>query len=146
MRVLAVDYGQKRVGLAISDALEITANPLCVLERKGDLSSMAAVAARVAAIVAAEGAEELVVGLPLNTDGSRGPAAELAQRFADLLAAQVRVPVRLHDEHLSTTEAHERMGAARSAKARARRRGTVDQVAAAVILRDYLGTRRRGLE
>lgn len=140
MRVLAVDYGERRVGLAISDALEITANPLTVLERKRG-AGVEVVLEAIARIVREEGVDEVVVGLPINIDGTHGPAAQGAQAFADALAARVSVPVRTFDERLTTVEADEMLGTGRSA--RARRRQVIDKLAATVILRDYLGSRPR---
>ncbi|MBI3946473.1 MAG: Holliday junction resolvase RuvX [Armatimonadetes bacterium] len=143
MRVLAVDYGEKRIGLAISDPLEITANPLAVIERKGGRGEALEAIARV---VRDEEVEEVVVGLPVHLDGARGPAAEAAQAFADALARLLPVPVRLHDERLTTVAAEEAAGPPKSRRRRRKReerlsRG-IDKLAAAVLLRDYLNSRR----
>jgi len=120
------------VGLAVSDPLEITANPLAVLDRRSDGEVIAAVAR----IVEEEGVEDVVVGLPVNMDGSHGPAAVGAEAFAAKLAARLGVPVHTHDERLTSEEAQERMiGAGMSRK---RRRRSVDRIAAAVILESYL--------
>ncbi|MDH7569613.1 MAG: Holliday junction resolvase RuvX [Armatimonadota bacterium] len=144
MRVLAVDYGEKRVGLAVSDVLELTANPLMVIERRG--GDEEAVMAEIGRVVAAEEVEEVVVGVPLNPDGSAGPAAGAAAAFAVALAGRLTVPVHTIDEHLTTVEAEaslrrDEQGGSR--RARLRRRRVIDKLAAAVILRDYLNSRRR---
>ncbi|HHX39572.1 MAG TPA: Holliday junction resolvase RuvX [Armatimonadetes bacterium] len=138
MRVLAVDYGTKRVGLALSDLLEITANPLTVLPRKrGDREVIEAIAR----IVEEEAVEEVVVGLPVNMDGSHGPAAAAAEAFAAKLAACLKVPVFTHDERLTSEEAEGILIS--EGVQRSRRRGRVDPIAAALILRSYLGSPER---
>lgn len=138
MRVLAVDYGLKRIGLAVSDPLEITSNPLLVLENKGDLD---AVLQEIARIVSEEEADEVVVGLPVNMDGSHGPAAQAAEEFAQALATRVNVPVHTFDERLTTVEATNTLIA--KSVSRSRRRRVIDKMAAAVILEDYLRSRGR---
>jgi putative Holliday junction resolvase len=141
VRVLAVDYGARRVGLALSDPLEITVNPHSVIPNRGD---PAPVLDAIARVIAEEGVDEVVVGLPVNMDGSHGPAAQAAQEFAEALADRVAVPVHCYDERLTTAEAEEIL-IGRDVP-RARRREMVDKVAAALILRSYLESpgRRRG--
>lgn len=137
-RVLCVDYGKSRVGLAVSDPLGATAQPLEVIERpkKGSLvDAVLGVAARVEA-------EEIVVGLPLRLDGEEGPSAQAARQFAESMSERTEVPIVLWDERLSTKEASRQM---RSAGVGAReQRGTVDKVAAAVVLGSYLESKRTG--
>lgn len=137
MRVLAVDYGERRTGLAVSDPLEITANALAVLEGKGGRNRILEEVARIAR---EEGAEEVVVGIPVNADGSHGPMAQAARAFGEALAERLTVPVRYQDEYYSTVEAQGNMTTA--GMKRARRRREVDKHAAAVILQDYLRSRR----
>lgn len=124
------------MGLAVSDPLGATAQPLEVVARpkKGSLvDAVLGVAARVEA-------EEIVVGLPLRLDGEEGPSAEAARQFAEAMSGRTEVPVVLWDERLSTKEASRRM---RSAGVKAReQRGAVDKVAAAVVLRSYLEAKR----
>lgn len=137
-RVLCVDYGKSRAGLAVSDPLGATAQPLEVVTRpkKGSLvDAVLDVAERV-------GAEEIVVGLPLRLDGEEGPSAQAARQFAEAMAERTEVPVVLWDERLSTREASRQM---RSAGVKAReQRGAVDKVAAAVVLRSYLESKMPG--
>ncbi|HVL80603.1 MAG TPA: Holliday junction resolvase RuvX [Actinomycetota bacterium] len=137
-RVLCVDYGGTRVGLAVSDALGRTAQPLDVLKRKKGSSlveSVLGVARRLEA-------DEIVVGLPLKMDGSTGVAAEAARSFARSLEERWGSPVAMWDERLSTVEASRGM---REAGVSARQqRETVDKVAAAMILRSYLDARVNG--
>ncbi len=136
-RVLCVDYGRRRLGLAVSDALGATAQPLEVVERTKQRSALQGVLA----VVERVQPEEIVVGLPLRLDGSPGVAAQAAQQFADALRERSGLPVTLWDERLSTTEASRQMRSA--GMDQRRQRGVVDKVAAAMILRSYLETRRR---
>ncbi len=135
-RVLGVDLGTVRVGLAVSDPEGLTAQPLEVLEGPGPEGFAAAVAARVKEM----DVDEIVVGIPLRMDGRRGPEADAAEVFARTLEAQTLIPVHRWDERLSTAEAERAMrSAGRSAR---KQRGVVDKVAAALILGAYLESRR----
>jgi len=133
VRALAVDLGSKRIGLATCDAGGRLASPYDVLPASRDV---AAVRRRLAAIVAEEEIEVVVVGLPLSLDGSHGPAAVAAEREAAALAAALPVPVVLHDERLTTVTAH-RLLSEQGLDSRARRR-VVDRAAAAVLLQTWL--------
>lgn len=133
MKILAVDLGVKRTGLAISTPDERMALALETLEG-GEANDVAAVARR-------EGAEHIVVGLPLHMNGSVGPAAQRASEFAEELRGLVSVPVSLWDERLSTAEGEARLrGAGLNRKERARK---LDTAAAIVILETFLEHRRR---
>ena len=135
-RVLGVDLGERRIGLALSDPLGLIASPLAVLERSGDP------AADQRAIVAAArdaGAERIVVGLPRSLGGGAGPAARAVREEIEAIAA-LGLPVEAHDERLTTVTA-ERVLAARGVRGPARRT-QVDKVAAAVILQSWLDSRR----
>ncbi|MGB8929765.1 MAG: Holliday junction resolvase RuvX [Anaeromyxobacteraceae bacterium] len=132
MRYLGIDVGRARIGVAIADGLLRTSRPLQVVERRGDVPDLAAIAA-----VAAEyEVTQAVVGLPLNMDGSEGPSADFARRFAGKLADALNVPVAFQDERLSTFEAAARMRE-RGISAK-EGRATIDAEAAAVILQDWL--------
>ena len=133
MRVLALDLGSKRVGVAVSDVGGTLASPRTVLQRSGDLGQDHR---RIAALVAEEEAELVLVGLPLSLDGGDGPAATSARSEAASLAELLSVPVILHDERLTTVTAH-RLLAERGLDSRARRK-VVDQAAAAVMLQAWL--------
>jgi len=133
MRALGVDLGTRRVGLATSDPGGRLASPYAVVEVTRDRAEMRR---RLAAIVADEEIEVVVVGLPLSLDGSHGPAARAAEREAAALAREVPVPVVLHDERLTTVTAH-RLLAEQGIDGRARRR-VVDRAAAAVLLQAWL--------
>ena len=133
MRALAVDLGSARVGLATCDRGGVLASPYDVLPTGRDREQLHR---RLAAIVAEEEIEVVVVGLPLSLDGSHGPAARDAEERAAALAAVVGVPVVLHDERLTTVTAH-RLLAAQGLDERARRK-VVDGAAAAVLLQTWL--------
>lgn len=137
MRVVGVDLGTKRVGVALSDSEGRLAVPYDVLQRSGD---PVADHARLAALVREVDAERVVVGLPLSLDGSMGPAARAAAAEAEVLAAVVGVPVETYDERLTTVSADRTM---KEAKMKAQvRRQVVDKVAAAVMLQAWLDGRR----
>lgn len=132
MRVLAVDWGERRIGLAVSDPQEVIASGLPTLTVRGLEQAVEGVA-RVAGEV---GADRVVVGMPLRMDGGRGSAAEAAQRFADLLRARCGVPVDTYDERFTSALSERRLREAgvRTGRARAR----VDQGAAVALLESYL--------
>jgi putative Holliday junction resolvase len=136
VRALGIDPGTKRVGLAVSDLSGTIASPLTVLarskSRRHDLHEIARIARE-------EEAEVIVVGLPLNMDGSRGASAKAAVAEAERLATVIDVPVELHDERLTSVTAERSMMEA-GLDAR-KRRGKVDQVAAAVMLQSWLDAR-----
>lgn len=138
MRVVGIDFGSKRVGVAVSDGTGTLASPRTVIPRSGDESRDHAEIAR---IVAEEGAERVVVGLPLSLDGSVGPAARLVQDEAARLAAALDVPVEMYDERFTTVTA-DAVLLQRKLKSPARRR-VVDQVAAAVMLQAWLDRSER---
>lgn len=140
MRVLGLDLGSKRIGVAVSDRSGTIATPLVVLRRQ---SSLRLDHQSIAALVAEEEAEAVVVGLPLNMDGSAGSAAIAAAAEAERLATVVNVPVHVHDERRTTVEA-DRVLMEQKMRAQARRR-VVDKVAAAVMLQSWLDARRGGL-
>ena len=139
-RILALDPGERRIGVALSDELGILASPLCILQRRGPERASA-----VAALVREHGAIEIVVGFPRTLRGEIGPQARRVERFVEELRGAVDVPVRLWDERYSTAEATARLAATRKPSAGRRTRAApphVDAVAAAVILQEYLDSRR----
>lgn len=134
MIILAVDHGERRTGLAICDPQERMAVALPVHEMKGDD------AAAIAAAAEERGAERIVVGLPLNMDGTEGPRAKAVRAFAEELGLATEIPVELWDERLTTAEGEARLrqhGLDR--KQRARRK---DTAAAIVILETYMEHRK----
>ena len=133
MRALGIDLGSKRIGVALSDRTGTIASPFTVLQRSG---STARDHQAIAAMVREEEAEIVVVGLPLNMNGTFGPAAKAAVKEAEALSTVVGVPVTTFDERRTTVTADMAMMEARM-NAEARRR-VVDKVAAAVMLQHWL--------
>ena len=99
MKVLALDYGSARTGVAVSDPSGMLARPLCVVERAGTEAGLA----RLRELVREEGAERVVVGLPLTLRGTRGEQARETERFVEGLRAAVDVPIETFDERFTTT-------------------------------------------
>jgi len=134
-RALALDLGEKRIGVAISDALGMVARPLEIFLR----TSRKADFAHIGALVVAHQVDAVIVGLPLNMDGSEGRQAAWVRDYSAALAETLTVPVHLWDERLTSEEAADILrarGASRRGKSTAK--GTLDAVAAAVILQSYL--------
>ena len=137
--MLGIAAGERRVGVAISDELRLLASPLCVLDRARGLAPVLDTLTEVAK---REGIAQMVVGLPLNADGSLGQQARRAQVFARVASRVLGLPVELWDERLSTKEAEAIVRAQGRSTRRVRQRGELDAIAAAVILQDYLDHRR----
>jgi putative Holliday junction resolvase len=132
-RVIGIDLGTRRIGVAVTDGLGLTAQPHATIERHGGQRDLDAIAA----VVRAFDAERVVLGLPLSPEGEVGRAARSAQAFAERLrAALVDIPVELIDESFSTVEAEEVLLQANLS--RARRKEVIDRLAAAVILQRWL--------
>jgi len=132
MRVAALDVGDVRIGVAISDELGMTARGIGVVKRVGGIRDLDGIAK----LLAPYEPGCVVIGLPLNMDGSEGPRADKTRRFADRVAAHLGLPIELFDERLTTVAAREAMAA--TGVRRKRRKGLVDQMAAAIILESYL--------
>lgn len=137
MRVLGIDLGTRRIGVAVSDAGGTLASPLTVLQRSGNVDADRRAIAR---LVEEEEAERVVVGMPLSLSGASGPAAEAARAEADELAGVLAVPVETWDERLTTVAAHRSLEA--TGKRSKQRRNVVDKVAAAVMLQSWLDSGR----
>ncbi len=137
-RVLGVDLGARRIGLAVSDPTGTIASPYAVLQRSGDAATDHR---RMAEIAAEVGAERVVVGLPLALSGHVTRAAEEAMAEVQAMARVLPLPVEAHDERLTTVSAERSMRSLGS-KGPDRRRA-VDKVAAAVMLQSWLDGRRR---
>lgn len=129
-RVLGLDLGDRRIGVALSNPERTVASPLVVLERTGALHRT------IAELVDEWGATTVVVGLPLSLDGSVGPAARKAIKEADRLAATLSVPVETYDERLTTISA-ERLMTDAGLDTRSQRK-VVDKIAAAILLQAWL--------
>jgi putative holliday junction resolvase len=142
LRVVAIDFGSKRVGVAVSDAGGVLASPHSVIQRS---RSKPEDHRKIKAVVDEYEAALVVVGHPLSLDGSRGPAARLVEEEVEQLRKVLPVPVELYDERFTTVTADRSM-MERDMKADARRK-VVDKVAAAVLLQSWLegpGARRDG--
>jgi putative Holliday junction resolvase len=135
MRIAALDVGDARIGVAVSDELGLTTRGIGVVRRTGGTRDLEAIASLLAPYAPAR----VVVGLPLNMDGSEGRQAAKVRRFAARVGAHTGLAVELWDERLTTVEAEAVLR--ETGVARKRRRGLVDQVAAAGILRSYLAAR-----
>ena len=144
MRILGLDIGERRIGVAISDPTGTVARPLQTLVRGSREEDLVAITA----LVAEHDAGLIVVGQPLSLDGTEGPQARRIARYADMLAEQLSVPVVSWDERFTTVAAEEILTQGRSRKKRRRARveGKVDAIAAAVILRSYLDSQNNGLQ
>ena len=132
MRIMAIDYGDAHTGIAISDPTGFLAGFTTTI----DAYRPEVVAERVAALAKEHGAEELVLGHPLNMEGSRGPRAEKAEAMAELLKEATSLPVVLWDERRTTIDAHQILF--NSGKNAKKRKKVVDAVAASLILEGYL--------
>lgn len=137
MRILGLDIGSKRIGMALSDELGFTAQGLKTLESRGGANDIAAIVKTVNEF----SVTEIVVGMPYNMDGSEGPQAQKALAMIEELALATGVPVFKWDERMSTMAA-ERM-LLEADLSRAKRRKVIDKVAAAIILQGYLDSKRR---
>lgn len=137
MRVMAIDYGDARTGVAVSDAAGLLAGYTTVIRsRQADW-----VADEIARIAAERQADELVMGFPRNMDGTEGPRAELYREFAKSVEEKTGTPVRLWDERRTTIEAHQILHA--SGKRMKAHKKNMDAVAASLILEGYLAWRAR---
>ena len=133
---MAVDFGDARTGLAICDKTELLASPVGVIHEKRFEHAVE----KVAAAAAENRAEAVIVGLPLNMNGSEGPRAELCRNFAEQLSSRVNVPVRMWDERRTTVSA---AGYLNQTDTRGKKRKEViDAVAAVIILDSYLQWRK----
>jgi len=152
--ILAVDYGRARIGLALADAETRMAQPLSTMERVNRNEDMR----RLRELVREHGVKQIVVGLPLRLDGTRGEMAEETERFAQRLRKQIGVPVEMVDERLTSWEAerlleevqgrfiHEEKLSGSKKPKNVQAKMTVDAVAAAVILKEYLDRQEQAAE
>lgn len=135
-RILGLDHGERRIGVAISDELGLTAQPLLTIlhsNRRNDLRALGRLLRRF-------GCTAIVIGWPIHLSGDRSPRAEAAEMFADSLRKEFNLPVHLWDERLSTAEAHRHLEAA--GRGVRDRKDVIDQVAAVLILQSWLDAQR----
>jgi putative Holliday junction resolvase len=137
-RIMGLDVGDRRIGVAVSDPLGLTAQPLMTLvrtNRRQDLKSLQRLIRRY-------DCAEIVVGNPLHMSGDQSPQAAKAQAFAQMLREETGLPVHLWDERLTTTEAHRHLHAA--GRPGSEHKAVVDQVAAVLILEGWLAATGKG--
>lgn len=138
MRIMALDFGTKRIGVAMSDELMITSQGYGKIERadlKKDLEE-------IAKLVSVHGVSEVVVGLPLNMNGTHSQKTKEALEFVENLSRAVTVPVKTWDERLTSAQAERSM--LEADMSRAKRKKLSDKLAAQIILQSYLDSRKRG--
>lgn len=136
MRILGIDYGDKNIGLAVSDLLGITAQGLGVYRQKGGAEDLA----YFQGLVEEYGIDRIVVGLPLRMDGTQGSRAEITREFADRLGTALGIPIVFWDERLTTKEALRILREQKSAPKR--KKALKDQISATLILASYLESER----
>lgn len=139
-RILALDHGTKRIGVALSDELGWTGQPLETYERR----TLEADLKHIERLVREHNVAEVIIGLPLRLNGEIGPAAEAVQRFVKQLEEVLTVPVITWDERMTTRSAEDLLIAADVS--RKKRKGTVDRIAAAILLQSYLESRSKSME
>ena len=130
-RLLALDVGEKRVGVALCDETQTLARPLMTLKRASKKEDFA----KIAVLCQEQRIEKVIIGLPKTLRGEEGPQAQRVRRYADELRAALSLPIDFWDERYSSVDAQERL-AASGRKARAK--GEIDSAAAAIILQEYL--------
>jgi putative Holliday junction resolvase len=135
MAIMAIDFGRRKIGLAIAESKDSPALPMRTIERISNVKDIETIARE----VASREVTQLVVGLPLNMDGSEGAIAMAARKFGDLLGDRLKLPVDYTDERLTSIEARERLSGERGLRGG---KTAIDAVAAAIILEDWLGTHR----
>jgi putative holliday junction resolvase len=137
MRIMGLDFGTKRIGVAMSDELLITAQGLDTIERK-DLNSDLNL---IVSIAASNDASEIIVGLPLNMDGSYSAKTKEVVEFMDELSKSTSIAIKPWDERLTSMQAERVLLAADTS--RAKRKKVMDKLAAQIILQSYLDSRKR---
>ena len=135
MIILGLDYGSKTVGVAITDALGLTVLPVTTIKRDRE-SKLRKTLAEIEALVEERKVEKIVLGLPLNMDGTEGERVEHTREFAEKLRLRVTVPIEFADERLTTMEAAEILD--ENGIPRCEQKKVIDQVAAQLILEQYL--------
>ncbi|HKN12210.1 MAG TPA: Holliday junction resolvase RuvX [Candidatus Binatus sp.] len=136
MAIAALDLGRRRIGVAVTDAASMGAHPLGIVERRALKHDLDAIAA----MLRDRDVSTIVVGLPLNMDGSEGPAARVARKFAERLCEGLRVSVEMFDERLTSFEARDRLEDLPVGKGK--RKTGIDALAAVVILEGWMQAHR----
>jgi putative Holliday junction resolvase len=132
---MGIDYGVKRMGIAVCDPAEMFATPLCVVQVRGDTHAVS----EVKRLIEQTGAESIVVGLPINMNGTKGPMAERAMAFAERLRQETGLPVDLWDERLTSASAERTL--IEADVRREKRTNIIDMIAAQGILQSFMDSR-----
>jgi putative Holliday junction resolvase len=140
MKIISVDLGLARTGIASCDALEMLASPLTVIHQSDEEKLID----EIVGIAKEQGAERIVVGYPKNMDGSAGERAQSCERIAKIIEEKSGIPAVLWDERCTTVAAHRALNVTNTRGKK--RKAVVDAVAATVILENYLSYRKNGLE
>ena len=135
MRILGLDYGDRRIGVAVSDELGWTAQGIDTLEKRRDEGELV----KIAELIKQYEVGEIVVGLPKNMNGTIGPRGEICMEFAEKLRTQLALPVHLWDERLTTVSAHRTL--LEADVSRSKRKQVVDKMAAMLILQNYMDSK-----
>lgn len=138
MRILGLDIGDRRIGVAVSDPMGWTAQGVCVIERTSPENDLG----RIAGLVAELGASTIVCGLPVNMNGTHGPQAQKVAEFSSRVQNKTGLTVDLWDERLSTMAAEKALD--ESGMSWRKKRKVVDMTAACLILQSYLDSKRPG--
>ena len=133
---MAIDYGDVRTGVAVCDKMEMLASPVCIIEQR----NQEILIDKICELAGQYKAEQIVVGLPKNMDSSEGERAQKCKNFADSLSEKSGIETVLRDERLSTVVAHNILNATNTRGKK--RKAVVDQVAAVMILQDYIDFRK----
>jgi len=139
MSIAAIDLGRRRIGVAVTDAINAGAYPLGTVERSSFKRDVEAIAA----MLRGREVTAIVVGLPFNMDGSEGPAARSSRKYGERLAKVFSVKVEMFDERLTSFEAEERLKGMPIRRGSKKAANSVDAIAAAVILERWLEARAR---
>ncbi len=137
MRIMGIDYGDRQIGVAVSDELFLTAQGVATLRNSGDDR----VLNDIGKLAGEYGVTEFVVGLPKNMNGTIGPRGEIAEQFARSLGEKTGLPVKLWDERLTTMSAQRTL--IEADVSRKKRKEVIDKMAAALILQNYMDSRKR---
>lgn len=136
MIILSVDYGDRRTGIAVCDKYEMLASPVCVITEW----NQQVLAQKIVDIAAERNAEQIVIGLPKNMDGSKGFRADACEELGNVIVSLTEIPVVFWDERLTTVSAH-RILNDNNVRGR-KRKNVVDAVAAEIILQNYIDSRK----
>ena len=132
MRILGIDYGNKRVGVAVSDEMGWTAQPVATLKMEGHREILE----KIEQYIEKYNIEEIIVGMPYNMDGSMGRRAEITQAFINFLENNLELPIKLQDERLTSSQAENIL--LQADVSRSGRKKVIDKLAASIILQSYL--------